>query len=220
MNYKIMMVMLVLCLLLASLSAVAGADDGRTFSAVGKSVGYSADILHHSRLTKDANIELMEFKVQNHNNPVKYNVTLSQEEFNQLKAAKDNGEFKEIQVETNQSISVKQPVIENYTRKVCSQDYFDDASFERDLSNLDQKLFDNSIDVNVTDHVSPVTGAEYKKITIYKTDHVVKSFRNSSDYITASVVANDMQADGKDWVFFHAPSLGIDGTVAAEHIQL
>ena len=220
MRHRNVIILLVVLLAVASLSATAATDNCRTFSAVGDSVAYSSDSLYHARLTRDANMDLMQFKVENHNNPVKYNVTLSESQYNQLKAAKEKGEIKELIIRTNQPIEVKVPVIENCTKKVCSQDYYDEASFERDFNSLDEKILDSNIDVNVTGHVNPSNGIEYKRISIYKTYYVAKSFRNTTEYIAAHVVVNNMQADGKDWVYFHAPSLGIDGTMAADHIEI
>lgn len=225
MNHGKALLMMVICLIIVSLSAIAGADDNSqtdnmTFSAVGNSIGYSQDILNYVELTRDANTELMKFKVHNHNSPAKYNVTISESQHEQLKSAKERGEIKEIQIKTNQSVTVKEPVIENCTKLVCFQDYYDDATFERDLNNLEGKIFDTDVDVNVTDHVNPLNGADYKRISIYKTHHLVKSFNDRNEQITAHVVVNDMQADSKDWVFFHADSLGMDGNMAEGHIEI
>ena len=226
MNCRII-TLLAVCLLIFSVSSIIATDDSqitaedRTFSATGKSIGYSQDSFLHARLTRDANIQLMQFDVENQNSPVKYNVTISESDYNQLKTAKNQGEIKEIQVKTNQSVVIKEPVIENYTKELFSQDYYDDAVFEKDLKSLEEKLIlDSDVSVNVTDHTNPLSGKDYKKITIYKTYYVVKSFRNSSDEIIASVVVNDMQADGKDWVFFRASSLGISGNMASAHIDI
>ena len=59
-----------------------------------------------------------------------------------------------------------------------------------------------------------------KKIKIVKKCKTVKYFKTSTDKITASIVVNDLQADGKDWVYFFSPKLGIDGIMAAKHIKL
>lgn len=219
MKYKGIMIFLAVFLMLVSVSAIASADSDRTFTAVGDSVGYSRDILSIARITPEANIQVMQFEVENQNNPVQYNVTISQDQYDELKSAKDKSEIKEIQIKTNQPVAVKTAVIENYTKEVCSQDYYDDETFERDLTSLEQKIFDSNIDINVTDHVTS-NGAEYKRITLYKTYYLVKSFEDTNEYITAHVVVNDMQADGKDWVFFHAPSLGMDGVMASSHIEI
>ena len=219
MRYMRIMILVAVFLIAVSVSAIASADGDVTFTAVGDSIGYSKDILSHSRITPDANEELMGFEVQNHNNPVRYNVALSKDQYSELKSAKDNGEIKELQIRTNQPVVIENPVIENYTKMVCFQDYYDEDAFERDLSSLEENVFDSSIDINVTDHVTS-NGAEYKRITLYKTYYVVKSFEESHEYITAHVVVNNMQADGKDWVFFHAPGLGMDGVVASSHIEI
>ena len=219
MKYKRVMIFFALFLMLVSVSAIAGEDSDRTFSAVGDSVGYSRDILGIARVTPEANLQVMQFEVENHNNPVQYNVTLSPDQYDELKSAKDNGEIKEIQIRTNHPVAVKTAVFEDYTREVCSQDYYDDEAFERDLTGLEEKIFDSNIDINVTDHVTS-NGAEYKRITLYKTGYIVKYFDETDENITAHVVVNNMQADGKDWVYFTAQSLGMDGVVASSHIEI
>ena len=222
-----MMVLFAIGIVLISLSVISADDDlqlsseERTFSAVGDSVGYSQDSFLHAILTREANAQLMQFEVENLNNPTEYNVTISESDYDQLKSAKNNGEMKEIQIKTNQSVIVKQPVIENYTKEIFSKEYYDEETFENDLESLEEKfLFDSDADVNVTNHTNPSNGKDYKKITVNKTFYVVKTFNDCPEQITAHVVVNDMQADGKDWVFFNAQSLGIGGVLASDHIDI
>ena len=93
-----MMVLFAIGIVLISLSVISADDDlqlsseERTFSAVGDSVGYSQDSFLHAILTREANAQLMQFEVENLNNPTEYNVTISESDYDQLKSAKNNGE--------------------------------------------------------------------------------------------------------------------------------
>lgn len=237
MKYKKIMILLLMSLILITISAVAGADNNsieigiedsfdstdtseisiedRTFNATGDTIGYSPEEYSYAKLSNKAKKQIKEFKNENKNNPTNYSITISEDQYSKLSYAKDLGKCKEIQIKTDKYITIKKPVMKKTTKKIFSKKYTNQKKYKKALAKLKNKYYlDDFYKIKVTKH------GKYKQITVYKKIYTVKYFKTGKDRITASVCVNDWQDGGGDYVFFFAPKLGIDGTMAAATITI
>ena len=201
----------------------------RTFVAIGDTIGYSQDSFYGAKLSAKAKKQLNQYKKINKNNPTKYSITISNNQYNKLLDAKHKGKIKEIQIKTDKYITIKKPVMKSYKKIVFDKKYYKETNFKKAYKKIKNKLeFDYDYKILVKTHwkrskdtsMGIIHIVDYKRIIVVKKINVVKSFKTAKDLITASVVVNDKQADGKDWVFFFIPRFGIDGTIASSHIKI
>jgi len=185
----------------------------RTFTATGDRIGYSPDSYYGAKLSKKAKTQIKQFKNTNKNNKKSYSITISEKQYNQLITAKNQGKIKEIQIKTPVKITIKKPVFKKFKKTILNKKYSTKSAYTKALKKFKNKYY-------LEDDYIIKSYKNTKKIKIVKKCKTVKYFKTSTDKITASIVVNDLQADGKDWVYFFSPKLGIDGTMAAKHIKL
>ena len=185
----------------------------RTFTVEGNRIGYSPDSYYGAKLSKKAKTQIKQFKNTNKKNKKTYTITISEKQYNQLTNAKKQDKIKEIQIKTNMKIHIKKPVFKKFTKTTLNKKYSTNSAYNKALKKFKNKYY-------LDDDYIIKGYKNTKKIKIIKKCKTVKYFKTSTDKITASLVVNDRQADGKDWVYFFSPKLGIDGTMACKHIKL
>ena len=185
----------------------------RTFTATGDRIGYSPESYYGAKLSKKAKTQIKQFKNTNKNNKKSYSITISEKQYNQLVTAKNQGKIKEIQIKTPLKITIKNPVFKKFKKTILNKKYSTKSAYTKALKKFKNKYYINN-DYIIKSYKNT------KKIKIIKKCKTVKYFKTSTDKITASLVVNDLQADGKDWVYFFSPKLGIDGIMASKHIKL
>ena len=203
--------------------------DERTFTATGETIGYDYDSSYGCKFSKKAKKQLEKIKQENRKNPTTYTITISEKQYKKLLNGKNKGKCTEIQIKTDKYIKIKIPVIKTSKKTIFSKKYYKEVKFNKALKKLKNKYYLNDdYKIKVKTHwkrskdtsMGTISIIDYKQIIVVKKYRTVKSLKTSKDRITASVVVNDYQQDGKDWVYFFAPKLGIDGTMAQAHISI
>ena len=205
----------------------------KTFTATGDTIGYTTESYYPKIYTSKAKKQIKQIKSTNKKNPTKYSITISDSQYDQLLKAKKAGKTKEIQIKTDKYITVKKPVFKKVSKKIFSKKYYKESKFKKALKKFKNKYYlDDTYKIKVSTKykksrdtsMGTIHVVKYKKITIIKKYNKVKSFKSKKDRITASVCVNDRQSspEGKphDIVYFFAPSLGIDGTMAYGEINI
>jgi len=244
MKYKKIIFLLLLGFVLITLSAVAAEDNStadinqtedmtqlsgdNTFYATGASIAYSPDSYYDAKLTKKAQKQIKAVKKYNKNHKTKYKVTVSKKQYDSLLTAKNKGKVKEIQIKTDKYIKIKKPVFKKYTKKVFLKKYYKENEFKKAYKKLKDKYWGDSYKIKVKTHwkrskdtsMGIIHVIDYKQIKVIKKCRTVKYFKNSKARITASVVVNDYQNGGGDWVYFGVSKFGLDGLMASSKIKI
>lgn len=217
---KIIILLLILITALFVISTVSANDDDiiiddneKTITVTGKAIVYDDTYTDYS---KKAQKQIEKYDKYNKKNPTKYTITLSDKQYKKLGTAEKQDKYKSIQINTDQPIIIKKPVIKTNKVKIFSKTYYNEKQFNKALKKFEKRYDSDDYKIKVktkykkeTDiHGHTFTLPVYSKIIIYQKEYKVLYYKTKKDTVTAFLWVNDYTNYIIDGVYFGALKLG------------